>query len=107
MPGYEVFSDDGTLVVRLRRDDGSPIPEDELREVAVIRAPKTMEGKVASKEGFKIKVMDEADYMKSRDDHVLNNLGVPTFDDKVKITKEEWEENMALLNPDFIAKGKV
>lgn len=101
MPGYEVFADDGTLVLRINRDDYSEIPEDEILEVALGAAPMKSDASPATKKDFQIQEKAKVDYEASIKDHIIDGKGVPTANAGVKHTTEEWLEKREVLNPGF------
>lgn len=98
MPGYEIFSPDGTLLVRVRRGDYSEIPEKELTEMALSFAPLSKDGVTPHVEGeFKIHAMTEKEYNQSIADQA--KLGMPK-EDGSRETEEKWLEAVKTMNPD-------
>lgn len=95
MPGYEVHSGDGTLIMRVRHGDYSPISEDLLRDWAIALAPKDVLVADVKKDSFKILPLLEDDYVKKRDDEIANKE-IQRFDG----TKESlavWESTYDIL----------
>ena len=88
MPGYEVYRDDGFLLIRLRRADWSAIPQEELEGMAL-----TID-KAADPKSLVITALDDASYEKAKADQLT--LGFPKADGSRMTKKQFIAEHLAI-----------
>ena len=107
MPGYEIYSEDGTLILRMSSGDWITIEESKLRETAFAIAPIKIGGGNADMNQFIIKQFtDKNEYEERKEDQ--NNLGVPRADGTYD-TEASWKTKFESLQtpgsipiPDFV-----
>lgn len=97
MPGYEIFSADGTMILRMSRGTFEPIGYDELRQHALHVAAFAIDGSPSQTDGFMIKEFSPEEY-KERIDYQRKNKKVIRFDGSEE-SIDEWANKSRAMSP--------